>query len=188
MTAVQMAVAGRRYAVEGKGYSTHGRINRAAGQAEIPLDQFLMPMVLASGAVLSDGELIGDPTEGALVALAAKGGIDAVLTRQVHPRIAELLFDAAYKLMATFHSMTDESRKAVIRCFVKGAPDQLLARAARCWTRTRTRSRFRSTAISGNCTWPRTGGSGNRACGSWPPRAGTSTRRPSIPGLTCSRS
>jgi len=72
MTAVQMVVAGHRYAVEGKGYSTHGRINRAAGQAEIPLDQFLMPMVLASDAVLSDGELIGDPTEGALVALAAK--------------------------------------------------------------------------------------------------------------------
>ena len=130
MTAVQMVIAGHRYAVEGKGYSTHGRINRVAGQAEIPLDQFLMPMVLASDAVLSDGELIGDPTEGALVALAAKGGINAVLTRQVHPRIAELPFDAEYKLMATFHKMTDESGKAVIRCFVKGAPDQLLTRAA----------------------------------------------------------
>ena len=130
MTAVQMVIAGHRYAVEGKGYSTHGRINRVAGQAEIPLDQFLMPMVLASDAVLSDGELIGDPTEGALVALAAKGGIDSVLTRQVHPRIAELPFDAEYKLMATFHKMTDESGKAVIRCFVKGAPDQLLTRAA----------------------------------------------------------
>ena len=129
MTAVQMTVAGRRYAVEGKGYSTHGRINRTAGQAEIPLDPFLMPMVLASDAVLSDGELIGDPTEGALVALAAKGGIDAVSTRQAYPRIAELPFDAEYKLMATFHRMTAESGKAVIRCFVKGAPDRLLARA-----------------------------------------------------------
>jgi P-type Ca2+ transporter type 2C len=130
MTAVQMVVAGHRFAVEGKGYSTDGRINRVAGQAEIPLDQFLMPMVLASDAVVSDGGLIGDPTEGALVALAAKGGIDAVSTRQVYPRIAELPFDAEYKLMATFHRMTDESGKAVIRCFVKGAPDQLLARAA----------------------------------------------------------
>src|SRR5215472_3597453 len=114
----------------GRATRPHGRINRVAGQAEIPLDQFLMPMVLASDAVLSDGELIGDPTEGALVALAAKGGVDAVLTRQVHPRIAELPFDAEYKFMATFHKMTDESGKAVIRCFVKGAPDQLLARAA----------------------------------------------------------
>ena len=130
MTAVQMAIAGHRYAIEGKGYSPQGRINRVGGQAEIPLDQFLMPMVLASDAVLSDGELIGDPTEGALVALAAKGGIDAFSTRQVYPRVAELPFDAEYKLMATFHSMVDESGNEVIRCFVKGAPDQLLARAA----------------------------------------------------------
>ena len=34
MTAVQMAVAGRRYAVEGKGYSTHGHITRAAGRLD----------------------------------------------------------------------------------------------------------------------------------------------------------
>ena len=87
-------------------------------------------MVLASDAVVRDGELIGDPTEGALVVLAAKGGIDAVSTRERYPRIAELPFDAAYKLMATFHRMKDESGHEVIRCFVKGAPDQLLPRAA----------------------------------------------------------
>ena len=103
MTAVQMAVAGRRYTIEGKGYSAEGQIKRVAGEAEIPLDQFLLPMVLASDAVVSDGELIGDPTEGALVVLAAKGGLDAVATRERYPRIAELPFDAAYKLMATFH-------------------------------------------------------------------------------------
>ena len=130
MTAVAMAVVGRRYSIEGRGYSTDGKITRVAGQAEIPLDQFLMPMVLASDAVLSDGEMIGDPTEGALVALAAKGGVDAALTRRAYPRIAELPFDAAYKLMATFHRMTDDSGRDVVRCFVKGAPDQLLARAA----------------------------------------------------------
>ena len=36
MTAVQMAVVGRRYAIEGKGYATEGQITRVAGQAEIP--------------------------------------------------------------------------------------------------------------------------------------------------------
>jgi Ca2+-transporting ATPase len=130
MTAVQMTAGDRRYAVEGKGYSTAGRITRAGGQADIPLDEFLVPMVLASDAVVRDGELIGDPTEGALVVLAAKGGIDAVSTRERYPRLAELPFDAAYKLMATFHKMAGASGKEVIRCFVKGAPDQLLARAA----------------------------------------------------------
>jgi Ca2+-transporting ATPase len=130
MTVVQMAVVGRRYAIEGKGYSTDGRITRVAGEADIPLDEFLIPMVLASDAVVRDGELIGVPTEGALVVLAAKGGIDAVSTRERYPRIAELPFDAAYKLMATFHRMKDASGHEVIRCFVKGALDQLLARAA----------------------------------------------------------
>ena len=130
MTAVQMSIAERRYTVEGTGYSTMGRISRVAGQADIPLDDYLMPMVLASDAVLRDGELIGDPTEGALLALAAKGGVDADSTRQVYPRIMELPFDAAYKLMATFHLISNESGKEVVRCFVKGAPDELLARAA----------------------------------------------------------
>jgi Ca2+-transporting ATPase len=130
MTAVQLTAAGRRYAADGKGYSTAGRITRVAGEADIGLDEVLMPMVLASDAVVRDGELIGDPTEGALIVLAAKGGIDAVSTRERYPRIAELPFDAAYKLMATFHRMKDTSGREVIRCFVKGAPDQLLARAA----------------------------------------------------------
>jgi Ca2+-transporting ATPase len=44
--------------------------------------------------------------------------------------VATLPFDAAYKLMATFHAMTNARGKSVIRCYVKGAPDQLLARAA----------------------------------------------------------
>ena len=130
MTAVQMTVVGRRYAIEGQGYSTQGQINRVGGEREIGLDQFLLPMVLASDAVVRDGEMIGDPTEGALVVLAAKGGVDPASTRQQYPRIAELPFDAAYKLMATFHAMTDESGRDVVRCYVKGAPDQLLPRAA----------------------------------------------------------
>ena len=89
MTAVAMTAAGRRYAVEGKGYSTAGRITRVGGEADIGLDEFLLPMVLASDAVVRDGELIGDPTEGALVVLAAKSGIDAVSTRDRYPRVAE---------------------------------------------------------------------------------------------------
>ena len=44
----------------------------------MPLDQFLLPMALCADAVVKDGELIGDPTEGALVVLAEKGGLDAV--------------------------------------------------------------------------------------------------------------
>ena len=128
MTAVELTVPGRRYAVDGNGYSTVGRITHEAGQPEVPLEQFLLPMALCADAVVRDGELVGDPTEGALVVLAAKGGIDVDGTRERYPRVAELPFDAAYKLMATFHRMPDESGREVVRAFVKGAPDQLLAR------------------------------------------------------------
>ena len=86
-------------------------------------------MALCADAEVRDGALVGDPTEGALVVLAAKGGVDPTLTRERYPRVATLPFDAAYKFMATFHRMTDASGKDVIRCYVKGAPDQLLARA-----------------------------------------------------------
>jgi Ca2+-transporting ATPase len=132
LTAVEMALVGQQLTATGEGYSTTGQITRVGGlsDVEIDLEPFLLPMALASDAVARNGELIGDPTEGALVVLAAKGGIDATTTRQEFPRIAVLPFDAAYKLMATFHHMKDASGKDVIRCFVKGAPDQLLARAS----------------------------------------------------------
>jgi Ca2+-transporting ATPase len=128
MTAVELTIPGRRYAIDGNGYSTQGTIKKVAGQPDVDLDQFMQPMVLACDAVVRDGELIGDPTEGALVVLGEKWGLDAAGTRETYPRVAELPFDAAYKLMATFHNMQDESGRAVVRCFVKGAPDQLLAR------------------------------------------------------------
>src|SRR5271166_3892269 len=101
MTAVQMVAAGRRYAVEGKGYSTAGRITRVAGEADIGLDELLMPMVLASDAVVRDGELIGDPTEGALVVLAAKGGIDAASTRERYLAENQRLGEQGLRVIAT---------------------------------------------------------------------------------------
>jgi len=128
MTATEMAIPGRRYTVSGTGYGIEGRIERVAGDTDVPLDAFLMPCVLASDAVVKDGELIGDPTEGALVVLGEKGGVGAVATREAYPRVATLPFDADYKMMATFHRMKDEAGRDVVRCFVKGAPDQLLAR------------------------------------------------------------
>jgi Ca2+-transporting ATPase len=129
MTAVQMAVVHGRYAISGEGYSTDGQIAHVGGQADAPLDALLLPMALCADAEIRDGTLVGDPTEGALVVLAAKGGVDPALTREQFPRVATLPFDAAYKMMGTFHRMQDASGKDVIRCYVKGAPDQLLARA-----------------------------------------------------------
>ena len=128
MTAVEMAIPGRRYTISGTGYGIDGIIERVGGDTDVPLDAFLLPCVLAADAVVKEGDLIGDPTEGALVVLAEKGGVSAIATREAYPRVATLPFDAAYKMMATFHAMKDERGHDVIRAFVKGAPDQLLAR------------------------------------------------------------
>ena len=74
--------------------------------------------------------LVGDPTEGALVVLAAKGGIDVTGLRAGHPRLAELPFDSANKFMITAHPMVTVDGRDVVRIFVKGAPDVLLALSA----------------------------------------------------------
>jgi P-type Ca2+ transporter type 2C len=128
MTARQLLVAGRRYSIEGEGYSTVGKILRVAGDADVSLEPFLLPMALANDAAVHDGEIVGDPTEAALVVLAEKGGLDVDETRRTFPRMGEVPFDSEYKLMATFHEMEDDGRK-VVRCLVKGAPDVLLARS-----------------------------------------------------------
>jgi Ca2+-transporting ATPase len=128
MTARALVIAGRRYSIEGEGYSTEGKILRTVGDSDTGLDDFLMPMALANDASVHDGEVVGDPTEAALVVLAAKGGLDVEETRRAHPRVAEVPFDSDYKFMATFHRLESAGRE-VIRCFVKGAPDVLLARS-----------------------------------------------------------
>src|SRR5215211_5845598 len=129
MTARQLVIAGRRYSIDGEGYSTTGKILRTAGETDIVLEPFLLPMALANDASVRDGEIVGDPTEAALVVLAAKGGIDVDETRRTYPRVGEVPFDSEYKFMATFHRMTDDTGREVVRCFVKGAPDVVLGRS-----------------------------------------------------------
>jgi Ca2+-transporting ATPase len=129
MTARELVVVGRRFSIEGEGYSTEGTIRRVAGETDTPLDPFLLPMALANDSAVRDAEIVGDPTEAALVVLAEKGGVDVEATRRAYPRVGEVPFDSEYKLMATFHEM-EEAGHAVVRCFVKGAPDVLLARSS----------------------------------------------------------
>jgi Ca2+-transporting ATPase len=128
MTARELVIPGQhRFTVSGEGYSTKGEI-RHVGGSHIDLDPYLLPMVLCADAVLDGEDLIGDPTEGALIVLGAKGGLDLAETRSAYPRIAEVPFDSEYKFMATFHNMTGPAGKPVVRCYVKGAPDVLISR------------------------------------------------------------
>ena len=60
------------------------RSSTSAGQ-HFDLDPYLLPMVLCADAVLDGESLIGDPTEGALIVLGAKGGLDIEETRATLP-------------------------------------------------------------------------------------------------------
>ncbi|MGB0126343.1 MAG: calcium-translocating P-type ATPase, PMCA-type [Rhodocyclaceae bacterium] len=125
MTARALWYRGRRYSVSGEGYSEIGQIAANDGSPSADLVPLLATAVLCNESHIRDGALIGDPTEGALLALAAKGGIRADDLIADLPRTAEIPFDSANKFMATFH---DDG--AVVRLLAKGAPDVLLARSA----------------------------------------------------------
>ncbi|HLM04348.1 MAG TPA: HAD-IC family P-type ATPase [Blastococcus sp.] len=129
MTVVEVVDAGDRYTVSGTGYSLEGRIHHAAGRSA-SIEDAILPYVVASDAQLVGGTVVGDPTEGALLVLAHKAGLDVDATRDRLPRLATLPFDPTYKLMATFHAVQDRDGRPVVRCFVKGAAPAVMARAA----------------------------------------------------------
>ncbi|QEU93301.1 cation-translocating P-type ATPase [Streptomyces kanamyceticus] len=128
MTAVEVVDPRDRYTVSGSGYGLEGGIQHAAGTSA-DIEDAILPYLVASDASLVDGEVVGDPTEGALLVLGHKAGLDADATRARFPRLATLPFDPAYKLMATFHEARDGQGRTIVRCFVKGAAPAVLARA-----------------------------------------------------------
>jgi P-type Ca2+ transporter type 2C len=129
MTAVEVIDPTDRYAITGSGYDLEGRVTHSAGTSDT-IDHAILPYVLASDAKLVDGAIVGDPTEGALLVLAHKAGLDIDATRDRLPRVATLPFDPAYKLMATFHPTTNAAGDEVVRCFVKGAAPAVMGRVA----------------------------------------------------------
>ncbi|HYA52772.1 MAG TPA: HAD-IC family P-type ATPase [Streptosporangiaceae bacterium] len=129
MTAVEVISPANQYTISGIGYGLEGQVHHPVGSAD-RIDEAILPYLVASDAKLVEGRVVGDPTEGALLVLGYKAGIDIDETRKRLPRLATLPFDPTYKLMATFNSATDAAGRAVVRCFVKGAAPAVMARAA----------------------------------------------------------
>ncbi|MGW1882555.1 cation-translocating P-type ATPase [Streptomyces sp. NPDC001970] len=129
MTAVEVVTPTDRYTVSGTGYGLDGKIHHAAGSSA-GIEDAILPYLVANDAKLVDGEVVGDPTEGAFLVLAQKAGLDIDATRERLSRMATLPFDPSHKLMATFNSAVDASGRPVVRCFVKGAAPAVTARAA----------------------------------------------------------
>ena len=132
VTVVEVLDPQNRYTVSGIGYGLAGKVHHALGSTG-NVEEAILPLLVASDSNLVNGKVVGDPTEGAMLVLAAKAGLDIDSTRDQFPRIATLAFDPTYKLMATFNRTTDSSGREVIRCFVKGAAPALLSRTGRGW-------------------------------------------------------
>ncbi len=119
--------------VDGAGYAPKGRLVAADGSVADVSDPALAELLLAAAhcndaalvAPERDGDdwtVLGDPTEGALLVLAAKAGLDPQAGAQAMPRVAELPFDSEAKLMATWHRADETTR----RVWIKGAPEAVL--------------------------------------------------------------
>lgn len=151
MTVVQVGVDGPDYLVTGKGYEPTGDfrlLNDPDYEADLRT-QTLLQAVLWAGALCNDAELevvgeaegqrtyrmVGDPTEGALVVVAAKAGLWRKELEQAYPRVAEIPFDAERKRMTTIHALKavrdadpspfQEGATGYV-AIVKGAPDLVL--------------------------------------------------------------
>jgi Ca2+-transporting ATPase len=130
MTVRRLYLSGRRIEVSGAGYDPRGKLTPADG-GDLPassLRAFLQAAVLSSDAVLCEkaesggASIKGDPTEGALVVLAAKGGLQKPEIESACPRVDEIPFSSESKRMTTLHS----EDKGVV-AYAKGAPEVMLA-------------------------------------------------------------
>lgn len=94
--------------------------------ATLPADNLTLKIMnLANDTkIKADGEMIGDPTETALIAYGRDKDFDIKAALAAEPRVAEVPFDSERKLMTTVHQQADGQ----FLMTTKGAPDELLKR------------------------------------------------------------
>jgi Ca2+-transporting ATPase len=135
MTVVKIYANDKIIDVDGVGYEPKGDF-KLDDKKISPLEDKSVSSLLLMGALVNDAELVenggqykivGDPTEGALVTLAAKGGIDIDTLNDKYPRIQEIPFDASRKMMTTFHKGYFENK---ITAITKGAPDLMVKKCS----------------------------------------------------------
>ncbi len=130
MTVHSVLTDEHRYEVEGVGYAPEGAFSIdgtpiSTDQDDAVLQELLRACTLCNEAdvIQKDGQwqLAGEPTEGALITLAMKGGRRKTSDDKCYPRVACLPFDSAHKYMATLHAFGNQ--RIII---VKGAPEAVL--------------------------------------------------------------
>jgi P-type Ca2+ transporter type 2C len=132
MTARSLFLDGRVLDVGGSGYEPAGDFQ--AEGAGVPPDDAVLQCAARIALLCNDARLEeqdgtwgvrGDPTEGALLVLARKAGLDPQGVADQYPRVAEIPFSSETKRMSTIH----DADEGLLMC-VKGAPESLLSLAA----------------------------------------------------------
>jgi len=135
MTVTRIYVDQQFFEITGTGYTPEGEFITGDGQKVNPMQQKVPELMLLGGLLNSDARLeqtgkgyqiIGDPTEGALIVAGAKAGLTKEEAEAKYRRLKEIPFDSERKMMTTFHKMHD-----TVVSFTKGAPDVLLSRCTK---------------------------------------------------------
>jgi Ca2+-transporting ATPase len=141
MTVTRVELSGRRIRVGGSGYDPRGKLTEGTQVVNLPaggpLRALVTACVLCNNASVARSaadhwEAAGDPTEAALVTMAAKAGIDADEARETHEELREFAFSSTTMMMGTVNAGLDTRLRAgqgAALC-VKGAPAQVLGRCA----------------------------------------------------------
>lgn len=130
MTVRRIFAGGRYYEVSGEGYETKGKFSTGGKELASPDPDLLLLLkagVLCNNAVLQRSarggwQVVGDPTEGALVVCAAKAGIRREDVEAKSPRTQEIPFSAERRRMAVV--CRGEGGQKVL--YAKGAAESLL--------------------------------------------------------------
>jgi P-type Ca2+ transporter type 2C len=150
MTARQLVTSTGVIRVSGEGYAPVGAFLADDGQCT-PADDPLLYDLLRAAAACNDAELeeqhgrptvVGDPTEGALLVVAAKGEITRQDIEAALPRLGTLPFDSERKRMTVIRQHQGQPW-----AFVKGAPEVILARCSRLRTNTGVETLTDSTQV-----------------------------------------
>jgi potassium/sodium efflux P-type ATPase len=132
MTAIRVMLPAHDIAVSGTGYEPSGGFHLNDTHLDAEQDSAIQAIarcaLLCNDAQLKHDasgawQLVGDPTEGALLSLALKAGLDAASTPKLFPRLDDIPFESERCYMATLHH--DHQGKAFI--LIKGAPERILA-------------------------------------------------------------
>lgn len=92
-------------------------------------EHFIRGFALCNDASLRGGERRGDPTELALLDMAARFGLEREMLERSMPRIDEIAFDSERKMMTTLHR---EGNRRI--SYTKGSPDEILERCKYVWS------------------------------------------------------